>query len=309
MADEATPHAIAASQAGAIVVRLGDDVVARVPLTAQELTIGRSPNNTIVLPEATVSSHHARLQREGNDWLLTDIGSTNGTTVNGSTLLRQQPARLADGTDIAIGPFTLRYQAPEPVPEPETAPQEQESHAERADQQCDRRPTFPPLLPEPCAPSRYLTFLPTIFQDTDFLRRFLLIFEALWEPLEWRQDHIDMYFDPRTCPAALLPWLAGRLDLAFPPGWPERRMRNVLAEATTLLRWRGTRYGLERLIELFTGLTPRISEHRDEPYVFHIALTVPAEATVDDVQVEALIRAHKPAHAGYVLEVLRERAT
>lgn len=85
-------------------------------------------------------------------------------------------------------------------------------------------------------------------------------------------------------------------------------MRQALAEATTLLRWRGTIYGLERLIEVFTGLTPHISERPDQPYVFHVSMLVPAGMVLDEAQVDALIRAHKPAHAGYTLEVRRERA-
>ena len=56
------------------------------------------------------------------------------------------------------------------------------------------------LLPTQHAPSRYLGYLPIIFHDTDFLRRYLLIFESIWEPLENRETHIDMYVDPRTAP-------------------------------------------------------------------------------------------------------------
>ncbi len=310
MAGEVVESAQAEGRSGQIVVRLGEEVVATVPLTVPKITIGRYPDNALVLPATTVSGHHARLHREGNDWFLTDSGSTNGTVVNGSAVLREQPARLSAGAHIGIGPFELLYEAPQPLPELEVLPPALEPVAPSvAVSAFDRRPLFPTPLLDVDGPSHYLPFLPSVFQDNDFLRRMLLIFETIWEPLEWRQDHIYMYFDPRTCPAPLLPWLAGWLDLSFPPGWPEGRKRKVLAEGTTLLRWRGTRFGLERLIEVFTGLTPQISELPGEPYVFHIRLLVPAGATVDDAQVEALIRAHKPAHAGYVLEVGRERAS
>jgi phage tail-like protein len=309
MTVEETSRPEGGGRAGEIIVRHGDDVVAMVPLNAQEIIIGRSPSNTLVLPDPTVSSHHARLHPEGDDWLLTDTGSTNGTIVNGTTLLRQQPVRLSDGAEIVIGPFSLLYSAPQIAPEVASVQPDMTTVAFAAGPDGGRRPAYISPVMDAGAPSRYLPYLPTIFQDSDFLRRFLLIFETIWEPLEWRQDHIDMYFDPRTCPAALLPWLAGRLDLTFPPGWPEGRMRTVLADATTLLRWRGTRYGLERMIEVFTGLIPTIGERSDEPFVFRITLVIPAGETVDDTQIDALIRTHKPAHAGYVLEVLRERAS
>src|SRR5579883_1113760 len=154
--------------------------------------------------------------------------------------------------------------------------------------------------------SLYLGFLPDIFQEDDFLKRFLHIFEDIWEPLEHRQDHIEMYFDPRTCPASFLPWLASWLDLPFNPHWPEARHRRLLSAAMELYSWRGTAYGLTRMIEVCTGLTPLIRELPSQPFVFHIRIIPPPGApagTVDKDFIEELIQTHKPAHAGYVLEV------
>ena len=73
-----------------------------------------------------------------------------------------------------------------------------------------------------------------------------------------------------------------------------------------LYSWRGTRYGLARMIEVCTGLTPVITESLSQPYVFHIRVTLPPGSpgeTIDKALIEELIQAHKPAHAGYVLEV------
>jgi phage tail-like protein len=284
---------------GQIVVRLGDTTMNTVSLSGQELTLGRDPSNGLVLSSRMVSSRHARLHREGEDWFITDVGSRNGTMVDTTTLHHDQPFRLATGAQITIGPFTLLYEAPQPSIRSEPPPADQ-----RTLPPADQRPLFSAPIPDQDAPSRYAPFLPTIFQDSEFLRRFLLLFEAIWEPLEWRQDHIAMYFDPRTCPVQLLPWLAGWLDLSFPAGLSEGRMRQVLQQAMALFQWRGTQYGLERLIEAFTGLTPHISAHPTEPYVFQISLDVPANVPLDKGQLEALVRAHKPAHAGYMLEVL-----
>jgi phage tail-like protein len=154
--------------------------------------------------------------------------------------------------------------------------------------------------------SIYLRYLPDIFQENDFLRRFLNIFEDIWEPLEQRQDHIEMYFDPLTCPESFLPWLASWLDFPFNTYWPVAQYRRLLAQAMELYRWRGTRYGLIRMIELFTGLTPVITENPSESFVFHIRITLPPGSsgeTVDKGLIEELIQMHKPAHAGYLLEV------
>jgi phage tail-like protein len=151
--------------------------------------------------------------------------------------------------------------------------------------------------------SRYLRYLPSIFQENEFLGRYLRIFETIWEPLEWRQNHINLYFDPRTCPPSLLPWLAGWLDLAVNPYWPEARVRRLIAEAADLYRWRGTAYGLKRLIEVVTGLTPTITEHPAQPFVFHVSLVIPPGSEVDATLIDDLVRTHKPAHAGYILDI------
>ena len=115
-----------------------------------------------------------------------------------------------------------------------------------------------------------------------------------------------MYFDPHTCPASFLPWMASWLHLPFNPHWPEARHRRLLAQAMELYSWRGTRYGLIRMIEVCTGLTPEIRNSSSQPYVFHIRITMPPGAsseTLDKALIEELIQAHKPAHAGYILEI------
>jgi phage tail-like protein len=160
--------------------------------------------------------------------------------------------------------------------------------------------------------SRYLQNLPTIFHDTDFLRRYLLIFEALWEPLEYREDHIQLYFDPKTMPSRLLPWLAGWFDLALNPHWPEWRKRQLLTEVFELYRWRGTRYGLTRMLEVCTGLTPLIIDLAEpnetgkiQPFMILVRLEATNGQTIDAelrTLVDQLVRLHKPAHVGYTLE-------
>jgi pSer/pThr/pTyr-binding forkhead associated (FHA) protein len=61
-------------------------------LTDDLITIGRSPENTIVIDHPSVSSRHAQVDRSGQTYRLKDLGSTNGTRVNGlpatDTLLR-----------------------------------------------------------------------------------------------------------------------------------------------------------------------------------------------------------------------------
>ncbi len=286
-------------------------------LNAPVITIGRAPDNTISLIHSLVSRRHAEIRLEASGPIIVDLGSANGTSVDGERLLAQQPRLLLSGAVVTIGPYTLTYQmqdADEPADAAEAVEPVEPAEAAVALQEL---PSAPPGIMLPALPvvrleypvaraqgpmSLYLRDLPIIFQDNDFLARFLLIFESIWEPLEQRQDHIAMYADPHTSPASFLGWLGGWLDLSFSAQWPENRVRRLVAEAVDLYRWRGTEYGMTRMIEVCTGLSPRITEIAAEPFVFRITVTAPRDGGVDRDLVEQLIVAHKPAHAGYRLE-------
>lgn len=64
------------------------------PSTAP-ITIGRAPDNTLVIQDPTVSSRHARLFLQGSQWYVQDLGSTNGTFVN-EQRITQYPVRIGD---------------------------------------------------------------------------------------------------------------------------------------------------------------------------------------------------------------------
>lgn len=69
--------------------------------------LGRSDGCDIAFPEDTsVSRVHARLDRDGEDWILVDLGSTNGTFVNGQRVVE---ARLRAGDVIELGDTRLRF--------------------------------------------------------------------------------------------------------------------------------------------------------------------------------------------------------
>lgn len=112
-----------------------------------------------------------------------------------------------------------------------------------------------------------------------------------------------MYFDPGTCPEPLLPWLAGWFDLKTGAHWPEARKRDLVEQVADLYRYRGTTYGLTKMIEIWTGCTPEISEDPNQPFVFHMRLKAPRGGQVDRALVEDLLNTHKPATAGFVLEI------
>ncbi|HEU4398109.1 MAG TPA: DUF3662 and FHA domain-containing protein [Actinomycetota bacterium] len=76
------------------------------PLGAAELSIGRSDQSDIALSDPGVSRNHARVLREGDDFIVEDLRSTNGTEVNGQPVRRR---RLADGDVIKLANSTLQF--------------------------------------------------------------------------------------------------------------------------------------------------------------------------------------------------------
>lgn len=311
-----------ATQTGQLIIQSAGAVIQALALNMPVLSIGRAPGNGLSLPHPVISRHHAELRMGPQGPILTDQASANGTFIGSERLLPHQPRVLTDGTTFRIGPYLLTYQASKSSLQPlegaaeRRSLQEQEA-ADISEPVIASAPALP-RVPQAVAPalnpqthepdSIYLQYLPDIFQENDFLRRFLHIFEDIWEPLEQRQDHIAMYFDPLTCPASFLPWLASWLGLPFNTHWPEARRRHLLAQAMELYSWRGTSYGLKRIIEISTGLTPVITESPSAPFVFHIHITLPPQSsgeTLDEELIEELIQTHKPAHAGYILEVNR----
>ena len=67
----------------------------RIPLIALS-SIGRSNENDIVLSDTFVSGEHAKLYWNGRGWVVEDLGSTNGTRVNGKPVRRAMPVKIGD---------------------------------------------------------------------------------------------------------------------------------------------------------------------------------------------------------------------
>ena len=76
------------------------------PLAAAELTIGRAEQSDIPLADPGVSRNHARVVREGDDFIVEDLRSTNGTEVNGQPIRRR---RLANGDLLKLASSTLQF--------------------------------------------------------------------------------------------------------------------------------------------------------------------------------------------------------
>lgn len=80
-----------------------------VPLLRNEVTIGREKGNTIRLTERNVSRAHARLIRRNGAFVVQDLGSYNGVTVNGQRIENATP--LESGDQLEIGDYGLTFQS------------------------------------------------------------------------------------------------------------------------------------------------------------------------------------------------------
>lgn len=76
------------------------------PEGGRPLRIGRDPANGLRLSHETVSRVHAELRRQGGLWVLRDLGSTNGTTVNGRRVIGAAVVR--DGDQVSFGQMAFR---------------------------------------------------------------------------------------------------------------------------------------------------------------------------------------------------------
>ena len=180
--------------------------------------------------------------------------------------------------------------------------------------------------------SRYIKYLPSIYQDNKFLEGFLLAFEQILtgvsdsnevpgsdtQGLEEYIDNIHTYFHPgypsknnqidrkETAPTEFLPWLATWVALSLRDDWKEETKRRFISQIVPLYRMRGTKAGLTQILQLYTQEKVNIYEFDDPPHYFQVELSLSDRS--DLARTEAIARAiidrEKPAHTFYSLQLL-----
>jgi FHA domain/zinc-ribbon domain len=89
-----------------LIVMRGPNAGSRFRLEADLTTAGRHPDSDIFLDDVTVSRRHAEFYRQGARFTVRDVGSLNGTYVNGE---RVEEAELTGGDEVQIGKFRLLF--------------------------------------------------------------------------------------------------------------------------------------------------------------------------------------------------------
>ena len=75
-------------------------------VTADELSIGRVETNVLVVFDSGVSRQHAVIRKDGGGWRIADLGSRNGTLLNGVPIVDEM---LGDGDLITLGSVSMRF--------------------------------------------------------------------------------------------------------------------------------------------------------------------------------------------------------
>ena len=299
--------------------------------------IGRQVGNQLVLPDNQVSRQHARLECTQMECYLVDLGSSNGTYHNGEKLAPQTPVLLRQGDKIKIGPFEIGFLQEEQVidqaetpPEPEnmivekTPPQKSadpmqvQAQKGKQDPQIPIQPPPPPddgsrstsaAASEPVFPldgslysQKLIHYLPGIYH-TDFMSRFLGLFEFILTPIEWTVDNFDLFLAPGTAPYEFLIWLQQWFALPPTSNWSDAQQRAFLKEAHKIYARRGTKWALSRILEIHCDCQPEIQDMGEklEPFTFIIQFPL----RKDQLELEtlsAIIDSNKPAYTTYRLE-------
>jgi len=295
--------------------------------------VGRQAGIDVRLNNPMISRRHLEVECNAKACQITDLGSANGSAVNGEKLEANSPRILAPGDVIEAGPFRLAYEqivlaapkkdGPKKKAPPKKKPVRPQKPAAKAGAKKEPAPPAPP--PKPPRPTkkdsrrpepdysqpppgldyesrRFLEYLPGIYH-TNFMARFLAIFEAIYMPAEWNIDNFDLFLDPRTAPEGFLPWLANWFSISFDPSWSIDKRRTLLSEAYLIFAKRGTRWALSRVLEIYTGSKPVIEDllEGEDPFTFNVKIAI-AEKEVDRTLIENIIDVSKPAHTNYNLQ-------
>ena len=180
--------------------------------------------------------------------------------------------------------------------------------------------------------SRYLKFLPAVYQEVDFIGRFLKLFEQAFDPAVQAISWMWAYLDPLTAPEALLPFLAQWVGWPSDIYWSQVQQRKLIRRAFEIYQWRGTKQGLRLYLHLYTGLpldlpeTPESQKHISiqevfsrgfvmdaarldqdailgggKPFHFTVLLRAPDPQQLDEALIRTIIDQEKPAFCTYDL--------
>lgn len=296
---------------------------------AEELTAPPAPEKPSKKPAAEPK------QEEGKSFLFTPVEpDAPAKPSTEKPHKKKEPEKPVEAPALSVEPPPV-IEKPKPAAKEEIAPKPavKEEPAPKPDKKSDDpfdklppriggdgaslipEETLPPLPPVPPSSnghslypvgmprdaSTWMKYLPGIYLDDDFLGRYMILGEAMMSPAIWIIDNMDMYYTPEVAPLEWVRWLASIFDIYISEELPADRQRLLFSQAGWLAQRRGTRAGMERLLELYTGVRPEIIEEAAH-FTVRIELSS-VETKVTRELLDRLILDNKPAFASYTLEI------
>jgi serine/threonine protein kinase len=104
------PEDVILGGAGTLIISRKGQRPQTLAMDKQTITIGRGESSDVVLTGQGISRRHARLERMASGWMITDLGSTNGTFLDDARLLPDMPEPWSETQTLRVGPFFIRWQ-------------------------------------------------------------------------------------------------------------------------------------------------------------------------------------------------------
>ncbi len=175
----------------------------------------------------------------------------------------------------------------------------------------------------------FLQYLPEIYQaepENDFLKRYLSLFESVYQDMDFKIRTAARQLDPQSASREFLFWMARWVGISDVQLWPEEKLRVLLNGIVRKNLIRGTKSYMEYMIEVFTGEPPlfveygEIEQYKEHPEVYRNLIRYYAhgpyevtilvrEQAVSSIQgqkaLKKIIDNMKPAHLEVHLTFLR----
>jgi phage tail-like protein len=160
-------------------------------------------------------------------------------------------------------------------------------------------------------------YLPGLYQDDNFALRLTEALDLALAPVFSTLDNFESYLDPWLAPEDFVDWLGSWMGLLLDERLPLDRKRAFVAQAWELFRIRGTRRGLQRVVEVITGGNVEVSDTGGAAsatapgaafpgspnFAVLVRIRVDDPAGVSRGYVESLVSNAKPAHVTHRVEI------
>jgi phage tail-like protein len=163
--------------------------------------------------------------------------------------------------------------------------------------------------------------LPAVYQEDEFVQRFVRAFDDGLAPVIATLDSLHAYVDPLLAPADFVDWLAEWVGVRLDDAWTTQQKRELVASAVRLHRLRGTRAGVAEEVRLALGpdverveveesggarwsATPGSALPGDARARLTVRVHVADPDAVDVRRLDAVVAAATPAHLAHTTEVV-----